>query len=391
MFSTRIPPNLEPNTLTRTLATLRARGEAVLDLTETNPTRAGLEYPPDLLAPLAEAGSLLYEPHPFGLAGAREAVSAGYRDAGLDVPPAQVVLTASTSEAYSFLFKLLCDPGDEVLVPAPSYPLFEQLSRLDGIAARSYPLEYHGLWSADTAEVERLVTPRTRAILTVSPNNPTGSMLAPSELAALRGTCRRHGLALVADEVFADYLLEPRADRAAALEGADVLTFSLGGLSKSVGLPQLKLGWIAAAGPGRLLAPALGRLEVIGDAYLSVGTPVQRATGSLLAAGARVRTAIHERIRANLESLREAAAGTPCTALRVEGGWSAVVRVPATRSEERLAIELLEHDRVLAHPGYFFDFPREAYLVVSLLPRPAVFADGIGRLIARAAGSPAPL
>ncbi len=172
---------------------------------------------------------------------------------------------------------------------------------------------------------------------------------------------------------------------------AEALTFSLGGLSKSAGLPQLKLGWIAAGGPPGLLAAALARLELIGDAYLSVGTPVQRAAGPLLAAGARVRTRIHDRVRANLDSLRAAAAGTPCTVLRVEGGWSAVVRVPATRSEERLVLELLEHDRVLAHPGYFFDFPREAYLVVSLLPPPAVFADGIARLLARAAASPAPV
>ena len=391
MFSTRTPANLQPNRLTLALHALRSRGEPIIDLTESNPTRAGIDYPPDLLAPLADPRSLLYEPDPFGLPSAREAVAATYRDAGLNVAPAQVLLTASTSEAYSFLFKLLCEPGDEVLVPAPSYPLFDQLTRLDGVGVRSYPLEYHGVWSAGAEEVERLVRPRTRAVLVVAPNNPTGSVVGREELDGLRRLCRRRSLALIGDEVFGDYLIEPRADRAAVLEDPEALTFSLGGLSKSVGLPQLKLGWIAAGGPTDLLEPALARLELIGDAYLSVGTPIQQAAGPLLAAGARVRTRIRDRIRGNLDLLREAAAASPCTVLRVEGGWSAVIRVPATRSEEHLVIDLLEHDRVLAHPGYFFDFPREAYLVVSLLPPPAVFADGIGRLLARAASSPATL
>jgi len=391
MFSTRTASSLEPNRLTRALAELRARAQPIVDLTETNPTRAGLDYPPDLLAPLAHPRSLAYEPDAFGMLSAREAVAAACMQGGVQVSPGQIVLTASTSEAYSFLFKLLCEPGDEVLVPAPSYPLFDQLTRLDGVGVRAYPLEYHGLWHADIPELERLVTTRTRAILAVSPNNPTGSMLGRGELEALSSICARHGLALVGDEVFADYPIEPRRDRAPVLSQAEALTFSLGGLSKSVGLPQLKLGWIAAAGPPDVLAAALARLELIGDAYLSVGTPVQQAAGPLLAAGARVRAAIHDRVRENLEGLRAAAAPTPCTVLRVEGGWSAVVRVPATRSEERLVLELLEHDRVLAHPGYFFDFPREAYLVVSLLPQPAVFAEGVGRLLARAAASPAPV
>ena len=390
MFSTRIPPNLEPNRLSQAIAGLRARGERILDLTETNPTRAGIDYSGGLLATLADARSLVYEPDPFGLISAREAVAAGCLPE-LGVPPERIVLTSSTSEAYSFLFKLLCEPGDEVLVPAPSYPLFEQLTRLDAVTVRTYPLEYHGLWSADTGELERAVTGRTRAVLVVSPNNPTGSMLGRGELETLARICARNQMALVGDEVFADYLLEPRADRAAVLEQSEALTFSLGGLSKSVGLPQLKLAWIAAGGPRDLVAGALARLELIGDAYLSVGTPVQQALGVLLAAGAGVRASIHDRVRANLETLRRSVAGTPCSVLRVEGGWSAVVRVPATRSEERLVLELLEHDRVLVHPGYFFDFPREAYVVVSLLPRPNAFADGVGRLVARAAASPAPV
>jgi len=383
MFSSRTPADLAPNALARALAALRARGGDVLDLTETNPTRAGLTAPPELLVPLAGPASLAYEPHPFGLPAAREAVASTYQAAGLALPAAHVVLTSSTSEAYSFLFKLLCDPGDEVLVPVPSYPLFDHLTRLDGVVPRPYPLEYHGSWSIDLEALERSVGPRTRAILVVSPNNPTGSVLRRGDLDRLSALAASAGLAIVGDEVFADYPLEPAGDGCRVLAQAGALTFALGGLSKSVGLPQLKLAWIAASGPPGLLEPALARLEVVADAYLSVATPVQQAAGSLLAAGQAVHQAIAGRVRRNLGHLREASAASPCSVLRVEGGWSAVLRVPATRPEETIVLDLLEQDGVLVHPGYFFDFPREAFLVLSLLPPPASFDEGVSRLIAR--------
>ena len=383
MFSSRTPADLAPNALARALASTRARGAEVLDLTETNPTRAGLAASTEVLAPLASPASVAYDPHPFGLPGAREAVAADYGRAGLALSASQLVLTSSTSEAYSFLFKLLCDPGDEVLVPVPSYPLFDHLTRLDAVVPRPYPLEYHGTWSIDLEALERGVTSRTRAVLVVSPNNPTGSVLRRGDLDRLSGLAASRGLAIVGDEVFADYPLEPAADGCRVLDREDALTFVLGGLSKSVGLPQLKLGWIAAGGPPPLRERALARLEVIADAYLSVSTPVQQAAGPLLAAGRAVRQAIAARVGSNLVRLREATASSPCSVLRVEGGWSAVLRVPATRPEEALAIGLLEQDGVLVHPGYFFDFPREAYLVLSLLPDPAVFAEGVSRLIAR--------
>jgi aspartate/methionine/tyrosine aminotransferase len=366
------------------VAAVRASGRLVFDLPETNPTRVGLAYPVSVPETLATSGALRYEPAPFGLASARQAVAREYAAAGQHVDESRIVLTASTSEAYSFLFKLLCEPGDEVLVPVPSYPLFDHLCRLDGIRVRTYPLDYHGTWSPDVAALASAITLRTRAVLLVSPNNPTGSLLGRADLEAIASVCRARELALVGDEVFADYLLDPRPDRASVLGQDEALTFALGGLSKSVGLPQMKLGWIVAAGPAPPLHAALARLEVIADAYLSVSTPVQHAAGPLLAAGRDIRRQILERVRSNLRALVEEAAGAPsCSVLRVEGGWSAVVRVPATRTEEQLVLELLERDAVLVHPGYFFDFPREAYLVVSLIPDPAVFREGAARIFGR--------
>ena len=381
MVSRRIPPQLEPNALTRALAAIRASGGALIDLTDSNPTRTGIPYPDDLLAPLADAAALRYEPYAFGLPAARAAVAADHARRGVSVDPAHVVLTASTSEAYSWLFKLLCDPGDSVLVPRPSYPLFEHLTALEGVHAQPYALEYHGRWSVDVASL--MAAPaRTRAVLAVSPNNPTGSYVSAEERAALMQVCRDRRWALVVDEVFADYPLdaqEPLTDIAAR---SDVLTFSLAGLSKSVGLPQLKLAWIVAGGPAAARDEALAALELVADSYLSVATPVQAAAAQLLSAGAAVRAAIQQRIQQNLDALRAAARGFPaCEVLRTEGGWSAVVRVPATRPEERLVLDLLERERILVHPGYFFDFPREAYLVVSLLPPPALFADACARLL----------
>ncbi len=385
MFSSRLPHDLAPNRLTEAELALRRRGLALSDLTETNPTRVGLPYPTGLLEALADPGSLVYAPHPLGSLDAREEVAAEYRGAGLDVDPAHIVLTASTSEAYSLLFKLLCDPGDEVLVPVPSYPLFEHLTRLDAVVTRPYPLDSHGAWSVDLAGVDAALGTRTRAVVVVSPNNPTGSVLGRADLAALAEVCRDRQLVLIGDEVFADYPLDSRPDAARVAAQRDALTFSLGGLSKSAGLPQLKLGWMAVTGPEDLVRAAMTRLEIIADAYLSVSTPVQRAAGALMQAGRGVRRHILARVRENLGVLHSAAARYPaCSVPRVEAGWSAVIRVPATRSEDRLVLDLLEQDHVLVHPGYFFDFPHDAFVIVSLLPHPDEFRRGVERLLARA-------
>ena len=388
MFSSRVP-DLSRNPLAHALDERRARGARILDLTESNPTRAGFTHPPDVLAALGAPAAARYEPEPFGLPEARSAAAQEMARRGAAIDPARVILTASTSEAYSYLFKLLCDPGDEVLVPTPSYPLFDHLARLDDVRPVPYAMEYHGTWSIDVGALAREITPRTRALFIVSPNNPTGSYLKRGELVAIAALCQERRLALVGDEVFFDYHLETAAEpRASVLEQAGALTFGLGGLSKSAALPQVKLGWMAAAGPSDLVDTALARLELVADTYLSVSTSVQLAATSLIGAGARMRRSIDMRLRANLAALRRLAAGHPsCSVLPVEGGWSAVVQVPATRSEEDLTLQLLEQDGVLVHPGYFFDFPREAYVVVSLLTPTVEFEEGVRRLLARAASS----
>jgi len=375
--SSRLPPDLTPTPLARLLEDMRARGEEIADLTESNPTRAGFEYPPGLLAPLSSPAGLAYDPQPFGLPATRAAVARELERRGLAAAPGDIVLTASTSEAYSMLFKLLCDPGDDVLVPRPSYPLFDHLTRLEGVEARTYPLSFHSRWTLDVGGVRHAMTPRTRAVLVVNPNNPTGSFVSREELADLASFCRERDLALIGDEVFGDYPIEA-GWATSVLQEADTLTFSLGGLSKSAGLPQLKLGWIAVAGPADHVSRALTRLEIICDAYLSVSTPVQQAAPALLAAGADIRAQIAARVQANLRELRAQLSTRPaCQVLPVEGGWYAVVRVPRLRTEEELVSHLLERHHILVHPGYFFDFPDEAFLVVSLLTRSEVFDPAI--------------
>ncbi|MBM3773037.1 MAG: pyridoxal phosphate-dependent aminotransferase [Acidimicrobiia bacterium] len=381
MFSDRMPRDLSPNCLTAALGRARRDGRVVTDLTQSNPTRAGIPYPRDLLSPLADARGLQYAPQALGLRDARAAVAADYERRGVSVPAERIVLTASTSEAYSLLFKVLCAPGDEVLVPRPSYPLFEHLTRLDAVVAVPYDLEYHGTWSIDLAALEQALSPRTRAVLAVSPNNPTGSYLKTEELAAIERLCAARGIALVVDEVFADYPLDD-GHRAFAIGHAaacrEALTFSLGGLSKTVGLPQLKLGWIALGGPPSLVADALDRLEFACDAYLSVSTPVQVALPEMLDRGAPVRGAIHQRVVTNFRRLNALAReASSCRVLDTEAGWYAVVHVPTFGSEESLVLELLTTHGILVHPGYFFDFARESYLVVSLLTPPADFETGV--------------
>jgi len=384
VFSSRIPANLSANRLSDALAERRASGRPLIDLTLSNPTRAGFHYPPDLLAALADARALRYEPAAFGVPEAREAVARDYQRQGITVSPARIVLTSSTSDAYSLLFKLLADAGDEVLVPRPSYPLLDHLTQLDLVVSRPYDLELHAGWSIDFTSFERALTPRTRAVLVVSPNNPTGSFLSPPELDRLAAICAPRGIALIADEVFADYELEPgAAARRARVAGRDdLLTFSLGGLSKSVGLPQAKLGWIAVGGPAALVGAALARLELVCDTYLAVSTPVQVAAADLLERGAAVRSQIAARVATNYRELMALSARVPsCGVMRSDGGWYAVMQVPSFEPEEDLAVRLLTTDGVLAHPGYFFDFPRESFLVVSLLPPEASFGDGIDRVL----------
>lgn len=381
MFSSRVSGNLSPNRLTREIQRARASNRDLLDLTTTNPTAVGIEYPASLFEAFGDPAAASYQPQPLGSMTAREAIARDYERRGLRISPDHIVLTASTSEAYSILFKLLCDPsGHAVMVPVPSYPLFEHLTALDGVAAVAYPLEYHGRWTIDVETLDERWTRAVRAVLAVSPNNPTGSILTTNEIDALQSRCAARGAALILDEVFADYPVQPSVVPASAAP-VPALSFRLGGLSKAVGLPQVKLGWMALEGPERLVAEAIDRLELICDTYLSVSTPVQVAAPRLLDEGAVVRGRILDRIRANHGVLRAAAASYPAIdVLPVEAGWSAVLRVPAIRSEEEIVLELLDRHDVLVHPGFFFDFPHEAFLVVSLLPPPDRFAEALRRV-----------
>ena len=382
MFSSRVPGDLEPNRLTRAVRQARADGRSLIDLTASNPTRAGFEYPPDILASLSRPAARSYEPDPRGLPEARAAVVDDYARRGIRVAMDRIVLTASTSEAYSVLFKLLCAPDDAVLVPAPSYPLFDHLTRLDAVQSIAYRLEYHGRWAVDESSIDDGWTDRVRAALAVSPNNPTGSILSDAELTWIDARCAERDAALIVDEVFADYaLIAPVASALQPKNPARALTFRLGGLSKSGGLPQVKLGWIAVDGPDAVVDAALDRLDLICDTYLSVSTPVQVAAPELIARGAGVRSQILERVRGNYATLRNlAGADSAVEVLQAEAGWSAVLRIPATRPEEELALELLARG-VIVYPGFFFDFPAEAFVVVSLLPEPDVFAEGTRRIL----------
>jgi aspartate/methionine/tyrosine aminotransferase len=360
----------------------------ILDLTETNPTIVGLPYPPNLLTGLSDPRSATYRPDPAGAIDARQAVASEYAARGVPVDARRIVLTASTSEAYAFLFKLVTDPGDAVLVPQPSYPLFELLTRLDGVRAEPYRLQRADDWAIDRDGVRHAITAATRAILVVTPNNPTGSMLRADDRDWLVALALEQGLALVSDEVFADYPIAPHSEATSLAGEHRVLTFVLGGLSKSAGLPQVKLAWIVVSGPDDLATQAVERLAVIADSYLSVSTPVQTAAARLIEGGREVRAAIAGRIRRNFDRLQSFAATHPAlTVFTPEGGWSAVVRVPATESEESLVLRLLDEAGVLVHPGYFFDFSEEAFLVLSLLPSPDVFDEAIRRIVCAIEGA----
>jgi alanine-synthesizing transaminase len=382
VFSARTRWELRPNRLADRLAARRAAGDPLLDLTESNPTRAGLLGPEDLLSLLARPEGRLYEPAPFGLPAARAAAARDFERRGHPLEPDRLVLTAGTSEAYAFLFKLLCQPGDDVLVPRPGYPLFEFLAGLESVKTRTYPCAHDGEWHVDLPALRAAATPRTRAVVVVNPGNPTGAFVKGDELASLELFCAERGLALVSDEVFADFAFRDDERRAASVaRDGPALAFALGGLSKSCGLPQLKLAWIAVCGPGPLRGEALARLEVIADTYLSVATPVQLALPDLLARREDLQRPIRERLLANLGQLR-ARLGPSCPAslLEPEGGWYAVLRVPATIPEEERALRLLDRG-VVVHPGYFFDFPHEAFLVLSLLAPPDEFSGGLGRVL----------
>ena len=375
-YSKRLDWSLSRNALTQAIEKRQTSGHSICDLTQSNPTEAGIPYPP-FHEWLADPRILRYEPTAHGLLTAREAVAEYYRGtAHLD----RILLTASTSEAYSYLFKLLCDPGDEILVPRPSYPLFDMLAQLESVRVTHYPLHYHEGWFIDIAALQSAITPRTRAVVWVNPNNPTGSYLKRSEYAAIACLCSEKGLALISDEVFADYSFEENPDALRSVTGTDAcLSFSLSGLSKVCGMPQMKLGWIVASGPGH--EEAVARLEWIADTFLSVGAPVQCAAPALLQSRDSIQRAIRTRTSCNLASLHEMRhPASPWRVLRVEGGWYVTLQPPNTKSEEERTLQLLDSG-VLVQPGFFFDFESEPYLVISLLTEPQTFVTGVKHIL----------
>jgi alanine-synthesizing transaminase len=382
MFAKRTNWNLAPNRLSLALAAHRAAGKPLLDLTVSNPTECGFEYDRSaILKALSNPAALTYEPNPRGLESARSAVAGYYADRGDSVSTEDIFLTTSTSEAYSYVFRTLCDPGDELLIPSPSYPLFDFLADIQDVRLVRYPLLYDHGWQIDFHALEQAITPRTRGVIVVHPNNPTGNFLKPAEMAKLNSICSAREMAIIADEVFLDFALdENRPASFAANRGAP--TFTLSGLSKICGLPQMKAAWLVASGPQQWKSDALARLEVIADSYLSVNAPVQLAIPSFLERRHAFQQQVLSRVRQNLTELdRQLATQKASSRLTVEGGWCAVVRVPATRSDEDLAIELLKTKAVSVHPGHFYEFPSEGFLVISLLTPEQTFAEGISRLL----------
>jgi alanine-synthesizing transaminase len=384
MFSNRTDWKLTRNRLTEALEEAQSSGARILDLTISNPTRAGLHYnEPEILQSLASPRSMDYDPQPKGLPSARAAVAAYYQTQhgiqNLDLE--RLILTTSTSEGYSFVFRLLCNPGDELLVPKPSYPLFEFLADLQDVKLVPYPLIYDHGWQMDFPSLQKAVSKRTRGVVVVHPNNPTGSYVHPHEQESLNRFCREHELALIADEVFLDYALD-RAPRQSFVANQNVLTFTLSGVSKISALPQMKVAWIATSGPAPHVEAAQARLEVIADTYLSMNAPIQWAAPALLDQRKTIQPQLLDRVLANLAELdRQLAQQQSCQRLSVEGGWYAVLRVPVTQTDEELAVQLVREGQVLVHPGHFYDFPSDGCLVLSLITPQVEFKEGIARLL----------
>jgi alanine-synthesizing transaminase len=382
MFSRRTDWKLSPNRFTQAQRELQATGREVLDLTISNPTRAELHYDAEtILRALVNPQAMDYDPQPKGLRSAREAVAGYYGKQHNDIDPESIVLTTSTSEGYSYVLRLLCNVEDEILVPKPSYPLFEFLADLQDVKLVPYPLLYDHGWQIDFPSLYKAVNHRTRAVVVVHPNNPTGSFVADKERSALNQFCREYNLDLVADEVFLDYAHDG-ASRATFADNREALTFTLSGLSKISGLPQMKLAWIVTGGTDEQVSTALARLEVIADTYLSMNAPIQLAAPALLEQRHSVQPLVLDRVRANLSELdRGLAKHKTCRRLEVEAGWYAVLRVPVTQSDEDLAIEILRKHSVLVHPGHFYDFPNDGYLIVSLITPVQDFRKGIAKVL----------
>lgn len=384
MFSLRTSWNLQCNAFSQRSQELRQRGLPLIDLTESNPTRVGLSYPSAIASSLSEEGVFTYWPDPKGDLAARQAVASIYQKKGFEVGPEEILLAASTSQAYDFLFRLLTNPGDRILVPTPSYPLLSYLADLNDVKVQPYPLRYDSSrWRVDFEALALAAEKKSAVLVVVHPNNPTGSGLTDEERIRIIQLCKAYSIALISDEVFADYLWEEASLPATLAGDPEILTFALGGLSKFMGLPQMKLAWIAASGPRQARTVALERLQVVADTYLSVNTPVQKALPLWLQLADEIQTQIRRRLAQNRQWLLSQT--TEASGLQMfssDGGWSAVIRIPSVEEGEGWALKLLEKEQVLIHPGYLFDFEEENLFVMSLLTPPDLFREGVRRLLA---------
>jgi alanine-synthesizing transaminase len=382
MFADRTNWKLDTNRLSEALSKHRRAGQPVLDLTASNPTTCGFQYHAGAtLRALSNPNAMVYDPDPRGLVPARRAVVDYYASHNVRLGVDDIILTTSTSEAYSFVFRTLCNPGDEILIPEPSYPLFAYLADIQDVKIVPYPLLYDHGWQIDFHTLEAALTERTRAVIVVHPNNPTGHLTKPDEIARLNRICADRNMAIIADEVFLDFALGAPASASFAANQA-ALTFTMSGISKICGLPQMKAAWLVASGPAELKARAIDRIEIIADTYLSMNAPVQLALPTFLDQRHAFQAQVMARIRKNLTELdRQLGLQEVCTRLEVKAGWYAVVRIPATQSDEDFALALLESKGVYAHPGHFYDFPADGFLIVSLITSEEDFAAGIGLLL----------
>jgi alanine-synthesizing transaminase len=379
MFSSRTDWNTAPNKLSGLIAEKRLKGEIIFDLTESNPTKCEFSYPDhEIIKALNTPSITSYKPEPFGLLSARKAIAEYYAELSVAIKSEHIVLTSGTSEAYSFLFRLLCNVGDEVIVPQPSYPLFDYLCQLNDIKLKNYRLAYDDEWYIDFESLQEQITERTRAIVLVHPNNPTGSYLKQDEFNRICSLASKHNCSIITDEVFGPYDILPNVHRAHILNSeSDVLLFSLNGISKLLGLPQLKLSWIIAHGSSQFTTEALKRLEIIGDTFLSVNTPVQLALPNILLYSSDIGSQIRSRIQTNYRLLQSVFTGSSVSVLRVEGGWNAILQFPQRKSDEEWTVQILLQKNIIVQPGHFYDFDRESCIVISLLPILRIFKESI--------------
>lgn len=380
-YSQRLSWSFSSNSLTQLLIQKKAAGTPFLDLTVSNPTQCLSEYPhQEIRNAFGQIRDFTYCPDPLGSHTARSAVAGYYRNRGVFISPDQLALTASTSEAYSYLFKILCDGGDEILAPLPSYPLFEYLAAFESVRTVPYRLRYDGTWYLDFTSLRAGINRRTKAIIIVNPNNPTGTFLSKEERSELLNLASQFNLPIISDEVFGDYTITPGAPTGATLaEDDSTLSFSLNGLSKAAGMPQMKLGWLAIGGPAQARQEARERLEITADTYLSVGTPVQHALPDLLQIGAVLQQQLLQRIKQNIVVMDSLTKGTAIQRLYLHGGWSSILQLPRTLTEEDWVRGLLQEENVFVQPGYFFDMESEAYIVLSLITPPDEFREGVRR------------